>query len=85
MLLSAWQPAVPTNQATEKPESTEEPTREAAVLICIIVPEVEKPYYNSLLDAVSQKAEKLCYATLKMAHNWDSDREVELIDHCSRY
>ena len=82
ILLSACQPAVPNLEVTEKPESTAGPSREVSGLMCIIVPDVENPYFNTLQEAAAQKAEELSYTTLKLVHDFDYYKEVEVIDHC---
>ena len=90
--------AVPTPQATEKPESTaastetpikvtSEPptataTREAGGLMCIIVPGVENPFFGTMQEIAAQKAEELGYEALELVHDDDAIKEGELIDSC---
>ncbi len=73
MLLSACQPA-----ATEAP--TEEAT--AGGLICVIVPGVENPFFGSMQEIAAAKAEELGYTTLKLVHNDDANKQLELFETC---
>ncbi len=68
MLLGACQPAAPA--ATE------------GGLICVIVPGVENPFFGSMQEIAAKKAEELGYTTLKLVHNDDANKQLELIESC---
>jgi erythritol transport system substrate-binding protein len=50
--------------------------------MCVIVPEVENPYYGVQQEFAARKAEELGYAVLKLVHGDDHAKESELIDLC---
>jgi ABC-type sugar transport system substrate-binding protein len=71
--------------ATEEPTTpeTEEPTTaEEGGLICVIVPGVENPFFGSMQEIAAAKAEELGYDTLKLVHDDDANKQLELIESC---
>ena len=76
MLLVACQPVAP----EESPVS--EPVAEEGGLICVIVPGVENPFFGSMQEIAAKKAEELGYETLKLVHNDDANKQLELIESC---
>ncbi|MEW5869249.1 MAG: hypothetical protein AB1894_08245, partial [Chloroflexota bacterium] len=72
MLLSACQPA-----ATEK-APVASPAASGGGLICVIVPGVENPFFGSEQEIAAAKAEELGYETLKLVHDDDANKEMEL-------
>jgi ABC-type sugar transport system substrate-binding protein len=87
MLLAACQPAAPA--ATEAapaaaPAATEAPAAAATEggLICVIVPGVENPFFGSMQEVAAKKAEELGYTTLKLVHNDDANKQLELVESC---
>jgi erythritol transport system substrate-binding protein len=75
MLFTACQPAAPA--ATE-----EGPASTAGGLICVIVPGVENPFFGSMQEVAAKKAEELGYTTLKLVHNDDANKQLELVESC---
>jgi len=73
MTLSACQPAA---QAGEAPAASE------GGLMCVIVPSVENPFFGSEQVIAAAKAEELGYTTLKLVHDDDANKELELIESC---
>ncbi len=91
MLLSACQPTVTTEEApaaaTEEAPvvvATEEAPAAPAEggLICVIVPGVENPFFGSEQQIAGDKAEELGYETLRLVHDDDANKELELIESC---
>ena len=76
--------AEPTAVLTTTPTAapTAVPTREAGGLMCIIVPGIENPYFNTQQEIAAQKAEELGYEALELVHDDDANKEGELIDSC---
>ncbi|MCA2000851.1 MAG: D-ribose ABC transporter substrate-binding protein [Chloroflexi bacterium] len=74
LLLAACQPAA----------KQEAPAAEASGggLICVIVPGVENPFFGSMQETAAKKAEELGYTTLKLVHNDDANKQLELIESC---
>jgi erythritol transport system substrate-binding protein len=81
-VLGACQTATPT--ATEAPvaQETEEEQATAKGLICVIVPELENPFFGSEQVIAAAKAEELGYETLKLVHDTDANLEREQIETC---
>ena len=84
LVLSACQPA-----ATEAPATggscyggpaTEAP--ETGGLICVIVPELENPFFGSEQVIAAAKAEELGYETLQTGSRYDANLEREQIETC---
>ncbi|HDQ70778.1 MAG TPA: D-ribose ABC transporter substrate-binding protein [Chloroflexi bacterium] len=85
MLLSACGGASSTPEpvATEKPAATAAPVvEEGGGLICVIVPGVENPFFGSEQRIAGDKAEELGYETLRLVHDDDANKELELIETC---
>ena len=57
------------------------PLRQAA-LICVIVPPVENPFFGSMQEIAAKKAEELGYTTLKLVHDDDANKQMELFESC---
>jgi len=51
-------------------------------LICVIVPGVENPFFGSEQQIAGDKAEELGYETLRLVHDDDANKELELIESC---
>jgi len=73
MLLSACGPA-----ATEQAPAADAGKK----LICVIVPGVENPFFGSMQEIAAAKAEELGYDTLKLVHNDDANKQLELFETC---
>jgi erythritol transport system substrate-binding protein len=54
----------------------------AGGLICVIVPGVENPFFGSMQETAAAKAEELGYTTLKLVHNDDANKQLELFESC---
>ena len=88
MLLGACGPT-PTEEAPaaateEAPAAaTEEaPVVEGGGLICVIVPGVENPFFGTMQEIAAAKAEELGYETLKLVHDDDANKQLELFETC---
>ena len=68
--------------ATAAAAPTKAPAASAGGLICVIVPGVENPFFGSEQVIAAKKAEELGYQTLKLSHNGDATKELELIESC---
>ena len=80
MLLGACGPT-----ATEEAPAaaTEEaPVAEGGGLICVIVPGVENPFFGTMQEIAAAKAEELGYETLKLVHDDDANKQLELFETC---
>ena len=87
MLLGACQPAATTEVAPaateEAPAATEEaPAAMDGGLICVIVPGVENPFFGSMQVIAADKAEELGYETLRLVHDDDANKQLELFESC---
>ena len=71
VFLSACQPA-----AEEAPAAME------GGLICVIVPGVENPFFGTMQEIAAAKAEELGYETLKLVHDDDANKQLELFENC---
>jgi erythritol transport system substrate-binding protein len=58
------------------------PAAAAGGLVCVIVPGVENPFFGSMQETAAKKAEELGYETLKLVHNDDANKQLELIESC---
>ncbi len=74
MILTACQPKA------EEPAVVEKPAEKG--LICVIVPGVENPFFGSMQEIAAAKAEELGYKTLKLVHNDDANKQMELFETC---
>lgn len=74
-------------------ETTTAPTTAAAVttapsggeaggLICVIVPAVSNPFFGAMQQIAGDKAEELGYETLRLVHDDDANRQLELFESC---
>ena len=78
------------SEATEAPEveqpAVEEPAAEEPAagggLICVIVPGVENPFFGTMQEIAAAKAEELGYETLKLVHDDDANKQLELFETC---
>jgi len=70
--------------ATAAPAATEAPSvaAEAGGLICVIVPPVENPFFGSMQTIAADKAEELGYTTLRLVHEDDANKQLELFENC---
>jgi erythritol transport system substrate-binding protein len=88
LLVSACAPAQQATQApaeTEAPVVTEAPPPAAESgkkLICVIVPPVENPFFGAMQEIAAAKAEELGYDTLKLVHDDDANKQMELFESC---
>ena len=65
--------------------STEACTPAAAAgggLMCVIVPGVENPFFGTMQEIAAAKAEELGYETLKLVHDDDANKQLELFESC---
>ena len=81
MLLGACQPAATTEEAPAAVEEEPAPPVEGG-LVCVIVPGVENPFFGSEQQIAGDKAEELGYETLRLVHDDDANKELELIESC---
>jgi erythritol transport system substrate-binding protein len=70
-------PAEP--EATEAPAAAEETGQK---MICVIVPPVENPFFGAMQEIAADKAEELGYATLRLNHGDDANKQMELFESC---
>jgi erythritol transport system substrate-binding protein len=84
MLLAACQPAASATEApaAEAPAAEAPAAAEEGGLICVIVPGVENPFFGSMQEVAAAKAEELGYTTLKLVHNDDANKQLELFESC---
>ena len=81
MLLIACQ----SGETEEAPAAEVEEAPAAAAegnLICVIVPGVENPFFGSMQEIAAAKAEELGYETLKLVHDDDANKQLELFESC---
>ena len=84
LLISACKPAAP---ATEEPAEEEEMVEEEAAtgaggLFSVIVPGVENPFFGTMQVIAADKAEELGYETLRLVHDDDANKQLELFESC---
>jgi erythritol transport system substrate-binding protein len=48
----------------------------------VIVPGVENPFFGSMQEIAAAKAEELGYETLKLVHDDDANKQLELFESC---
>lgn len=77
MLLSACQPAAPAPDEAAAPVA-----EEGKKLMCIIVPPVENPFFGTQQEIAAAKAEEMGYEALKLVHDDDANKQMELIETC---
>jgi ABC-type sugar transport system substrate-binding protein len=71
--------ASPTSATTEPASTTPEG---GGGLICVIVPPVENPFFGAMQEIAANKAEELGYDTLRLVHDDDANRQLELVESC---
>jgi erythritol transport system substrate-binding protein len=82
MLLGACKSTTPTAEAPVAEATKAAPAAKGGGLICVIVPGVENPFFGSEQKIAAAKAEELGYETLKLVHDGDANKELELIESC---
>jgi erythritol transport system substrate-binding protein len=76
-------PAAQEAAAPTQPAAAEEATPVAGSnLICVIVPPVENPFFGAMQDIAAAKAEELGYETLRLVHDDDANKQLELFESC---
>lgn len=50
--------------------------------ICVIVPPVENPFFGAMQTIAADKAEELGYATTRLVHDDDANKQLELFESC---
>jgi erythritol transport system substrate-binding protein len=60
----------------------EEPAPTEGGLVCVIVPGVENPFFGTMQEIAAAKAEELGYDTLKLVHDDDANKQLELFESC---
>jgi len=75
------------SSSTPEPAATEKPAEPAAPaagggLVCVIVPGVENPFFGTMQEIAAAKAEELGYETLKLVHDDDANKQLELFESC---
>ena len=53
-----------------------------AKLICVIVPPVSNPFFGAMQEIAAAKAESLGYTTLKLVHDDDANKQMQLFESC---
>ena len=71
---------VPVEEPTEAPAAAE--PAEAQKSMCVIVPPVENPFFGAMQDIAAAKAEELGYKAIKMVHDDDANKQMELFETC---
>jgi len=54
--------------------------QDQAKTIAVIVPPVENPFFGTMQEIAAAKAEKLGYNTIKMVHDDDANKQMELFE-----
>jgi erythritol transport system substrate-binding protein len=76
-------PAAQEAAAPTQPAAAEEAAPVAGSnLICVIVPPVENPFFGAMQDIAAAKAEELGYETLRLVHDDDANKQLELFESC---
>ena len=70
------------SSATQAPAASEAPAATEGGLICVIVPPVENPFFGSMQTIAADKAEELGYTTLRLVHEDDANKQLELFENC---
>ncbi|MEN4013903.1 MAG: substrate-binding domain-containing protein [Bellilinea sp.] len=85
LFVSACAPAA-TPEATQPPavapEATDPPAAAEPKLICVIVPPVENPFFGAMQEIAANKAEELGYRTLRLVHDDDANKQMQLFESC---
>jgi erythritol transport system substrate-binding protein len=74
--------ADPTSAASADPTSAPSDEGTAGGLICVIVPPVENPFFGAMQTIAADKAEELGYETLRLVHDDDANKQLELFENC---
>lgn len=72
----------PTSAPTVEPTSAPSDEGTAGGLICVIVPPVENPFFGAMQTIAADKAEELGYETLRLVHDDDANKQLELFENC---
>ena len=72
----------PETTAAAAAETTEAMTDEGGGLICVIVPAVSNPFFGAMQQIAGDKAEELGYETLRLVHDDDANKQLELFENC---
>ena len=72
----------PTGSTESCVAAEQEPTAAEGGLMCVIVPGVENPFFGSMQELAAAKAEELGYETLKLVHDDDANKQLELFETC---
>ncbi len=76
-------PAVEEEATPVQAEAAEEAApAEASNVICVIVPPVENPFFGAMQDIASAKVEELGYEALRLVHDDDANKQLELFETC---
>ena len=51
-------------------------------LVCVIVPPVSNPFFGAMQSIAATKAESLGYTTLKLVHDDDANKQMQLFESC---
>ena len=78
---AAEEPA-PAEEEAAVEEEEEAPAEEGAKTIAVIVPPVENPFFGTMQEIAAAKAEELGYNTIKMVHDDDAKKQMELFETC---
>ena len=72
----------PTGSTEACAMSEAEPAATVGGLMCVIVPGVENPFFGSMQEIAAAKAEELGYDVLKLVHDDDANKQLELFESC---
>lgn len=76
------QAAAPAEEVAEEAEEPAAVESTEGGLICVIVPGVENPFFGTMQEIAAAKAEELGYKTLKLVHDDDANKQLELFENC---
>lgn len=82
-------PGASSSQPSQAPASATSPASvapasggEAGGLVCVIVPPIENPFFGAMQQIAADKAEELGYTTLRLVHDDDANKQLELFENC---
>jgi len=75
-------PAAPAAEEAAPAEAAVAEAGEAGGLVCVIVPAVVNPFFGAMQEIAAAKAEELGYTTLKLVHDDDANKQMELFETC---
>lgn len=82
----ASESSAPSADSTSAPSAdpTSAPSADGSAegLICVIVPPVENPFFGAMQTIAADKAEELGYETLRLVHDDDANKQLELFENC---